>query len=280
MLYRDWLNLNTHLLWCHDYDVDRKKTGKIKRSTEYTNSAAWLVKSGWVKVEQENGEIFQASPGQWLVVKPGKRVQSFSPDTRMLSIAFLARWPDGNDLFDQGLSIVLDADEVPALERKAKPMLRIMKKINPETWDARENRARLKEFFKLESLLSAWLLTLSDALQNAGIKHRGKMDIDERVMHAVRLLQSRDIGEFLDLDALAQSVGTSQTHLNRLFQRDLQLTPREYFENIRIEFACTSLKKTKKRINDVANEMGFAYLSHFSKWFKKHKGISPRTYRG
>ena len=79
---------------------------------------------------------------------------------------------------DQGLSIVLDADEVPALERKAKPMLRIMKKINPETWDARENRARLKEFFKLESLLSAWLLTLSDALQNAGIKHRGKMDID------------------------------------------------------------------------------------------------------
>ena len=98
-------------------------------------------------------------------------------------------------------------------------------------------------------------------------------------MQAVRLLQSRDIGEFLDLDVIAQLVGTSQAHLNRLFQRDLQLTPREYFENIRIEFACTSLRKTKKRINDVANEMSFTYLSHFSKWFKKHKGISPRTYR-
>ena len=92
LLYRDWLNLNLHLLWCHDhymmesYEVDDTQTGTL-RFTNHTNSGAWLVYEGWAKVEQD-GEEVSAVPGQWLIVKPGNRIQTFARNTKMLSIAF------------------------------------------------------------------------------------------------------------------------------------------------------------------------------------------------
>ncbi len=38
MLYRDWLNLNTHLLWCHDYAVDDKQTAPSSRLDRHYNA--------------------------------------------------------------------------------------------------------------------------------------------------------------------------------------------------------------------------------------------------
>ena len=99
MLYRNWLNLKLHLLWCHNRRVAEgtKSTGPTLQFTEFTNSAAWLVREGWAQVEHD-GQCHTAHPGQWLIVKPGPRVQTFSHDARMLSIAFEARWPDGSHL--------------------------------------------------------------------------------------------------------------------------------------------------------------------------------------
>jgi hypothetical protein len=94
------------------------------------------VRKGWAKVEHA-GKTYQAYPGQWLIVKPCSRIQTFSQDAVLLSVAFDARWPDGSHLFDEGLSLVINADEVPTLEKSALPMLKAMKSISPDTWDAR-----------------------------------------------------------------------------------------------------------------------------------------------
>ena len=95
MLYRQWLNLNVHLLWCHNQPVAKgwEFTAPTRRFTQYTNSGAWLVREGWARVEHD-GQIHTAEPGQWLIVKPGNRIQTFTSDTRMLSVSFEARWPD------------------------------------------------------------------------------------------------------------------------------------------------------------------------------------------
>jgi AraC-like DNA-binding protein len=280
MRYRDWLNLNIHLLWCHNLPVarGREDAGGVLRYTEYTNSGAWLVQEGWAQVEH-GGQRHRAKPGQWLIVRPGKRVQSFSADARLISIAFEARWPDGSPLFENGLSRVVDAKEAPGLEKFVLPILRTMKRVNPDTWDARDHQVDLTLFFQIERLLFRWLVALADVLAKQGIGHSGHTGIDERVRLVLDLMHNHDLGEPLDFGRIATQSGLSPNHLVRLFRRDLQTTPAQYWERLRIEYARHRLLQPNARVKEVSIELGFTYLSHFSKWFKRHTGQTPREIR-
>lgn len=278
MIYRNWLNLNLHLLWCYHRRVaeGRVVTGPTLVSTEFTNSAAWLVLEGWAQVEQD-GQCHKAVPGQWLIVKPGARVQTFSHDARMLSIAFEARWPDGSHLYEDGLSLVIDAGEAPALEEKIQPILDVVKEIAPNTWDVRAHQADLPCFLLLHRLLCEWLSELSAVLEARGIRHSGHFGIDERVRMAVDLLHARDLAEPFAQEALAAQVGVSPNHLIRLFRKDLQTTPQQLWDRLRLEYARSHLRQPDIRVKEVAIELGFKHLSHFSKWFKRHTGKTPQS---
>lgn len=281
MRYRDWLNLNIHLLWCHNLPVarGREDAGEVLRSTEFTNSGAWLVREGWAQVEH-GGQSHRAEPGQWLIVKPGRRVQTFSADARLISIAFDARWPDGSHLFDKGLSLVVDAKNAPDLEKLVRPILQIIKRVNPDTWDARDHEVDLALFFQIEQLLFRWLVALADVLAARGIGHTGHTGLDERVRMALDLMLTHDPGEPLDFARLAAKAGLSQNHLVRLFRHDLQTTPAQYWDRLRIEHARHRLLQPEARVKEVSIELGFTYLSHFSKWFKHHTGRTPREIAG
>lgn len=281
MLYRNWLNLNLHLLWCHNRYVAEgtKTTGETLRFTEFTNSAAWLVREGWAMVEHD-GQCHTAHPGQWLIVKPGARVQTFSLDARMLSIAFEARWPDGSHLYQDGLSLVIEAAEAPALEQKVRPILNAVMQIAPGTWDVRDHKADLRCFLRLEQLLCEWLLALSEVLDARGIKHSGHFGIDERVRIVVDLIHARDLAEPLALETLAAAAHVSPHHLIRLFRKDLHATPHQFWDRLRVEHAQGLLRQQDMRIKQVAIDLGFKHLSHFSKWFKRHTGKTPQSVRG
>lgn len=274
---RDWLSLKIHLLWCHNLPVarGREDAGSVLRSTEYTNSGAWLVREGWAQVEHD-GRCFRAEPGQWLIVKPGRRVQTFSADARLISIAFDARWPDGSHLFDKGLSLVVDGQEAPELEKMVRPILNTMKRVNPDTWDARDQVVDLTLFFQIEQLLLRWLVGLAGVLNERGIEHSGHFGIDERVRAALDLMHTYDLAEPLNADRLAVKVNLSQNHLVRVFRRELQTTPSQYWDRLRLEHARNRLLQPKARVKEVSIELGFIYLSHFSKWFKRHTGQTPR----
>jgi AraC-like DNA-binding protein len=281
MVYRNWLNLNLHLLWCHNRYVAEgsRSTGPTLQASNFTNSAAWLVREGWAQVEHE-GRTVMAYPGQWLIVKPGARVQTFSRDARLLSIAFEARWPDGSHLFEEGLSLVVDASKVPRLETKVRPILNAVMEIAPGTWDLRDHKADLRRFLELERMLCEWLAELSEIFEEHGITHSGHFGMDERVRQAVEILHARDLAEPLVLGELAAQVHTSLNHLTRLFRRDMQSTPNQFWDRPRIEHARSCLRQPDMRIKEVAADLGFKHLSHFSKWFKRHTGRAPHTARG
>ena len=280
MLYRNWLNLNLHLLWCHNRHVAEgtKKTGPTLQFTEFTNSAAWLVREGWARVEHD-GQSYTAHPGEWLIVKPGPRVQTFSHDARMLSIAFEARWPDGSHLYQEGLSLVIKASEAPELEQMVRPILNLVMEIAPGTWDVRDHPADLRCFLRLEQLLCEWLSVLSEILDGRGVRHSGHFGIDERVRIAVDLLHARDLADPLALEVLAAAVHISPNHLIRLFRKDLKTTPNQFWDRLRIEHAQSRLRQPEIRIKEVAIDLGFKHLSHFSKWFKRHTGRPPQSVR-
>lgn len=277
MLYRDWLNLKTHLLWCYDRSVHFPVArGGVFYTDYYENSGAWLVRSGWAEV-QYGDEIVRAEPGQWLILRPAHRLQSFARDTHLLSVALEAVWPDGSHWIEDGLPLVVRAKDHPALERKGKRLVGVMQ-MRKNAWDTREQDVDAQRFLELERRLDEWLQALLAVLAAHGVHPRERYGIDERVMATVRLLNELPVSAKLDQKALASQVGLSVEHLTRLFHRDMQISPRQYFEKKRLNHAKEQLRQKGIRIKEVAYNLGFDHLPHFSRWFRGASGQTPRQY--
>lgn len=272
-LYRDWLNLSVHLLWCYEEELAQH----AQDSSIYKNSGAWLVRKGWVEVEHD-GQVWRAEAGQWLIVRPVVRRQRWSENAQILSIAFEAKWPDGRSLIDEGLSLILDAEEHPTLERQARKLVSEMNKTAIRTWDARSEPITIHRYLKLQSVLSLWLSELIAAVRNADVRLQVKQDIDPRIIQVVRRIDELSSANFVDIEKLAETVDMSAVHLTRLFKEQLNVTPVAYHNRMRIEEAKRRLHVPDARIKEVSIDLGFTHLSHFSRWFKHHAGLPPRDF--
>ena len=68
-------------------------------------------------------------------------------------------------------------------------------------------------------------------------------------------------------------------YLNKLMIRHTGMTLHQYVLQSRLDYAMTLLHTTDRSVNDIALELGFHSLSHFSNYFKKETGTTPVLYR-
>lgn len=85
--------------------------------------------------------------------------------------------------------------------------------------------------------------------------------------------------EKITLSDLADKVYVSQWHLSKLLNRQMGQNFSEILNTIRINRAKELLRTPSLRIADVAEEVGFLDVAHFSKVFKKLEGMSANEYR-
>jgi len=90
-----------------------------------------------------------------------------------------------------------------------------------------------------------------------------------------RLEQQRGIA----LDLVAQEVGMSRYHFSRAFKESMGLSPINYIVRQRIERAKKLLAETELPIADIALQAGFSGQSHFTTFFRKLVGLTPRDFR-
>ena len=83
----------------------------------------------------------------------------------------------------------------------------------------------------------------------------------------------------ISLSEVAENTFVSQWHLSKLLNKHLEKSFSEILNSIRIEKAKELLKDPSLRIVDVAEEVGFLDMAHFSRVFKKIEGISANEYR-
>lgn len=95
----------------------------------------------------------------------------------------------------------------------------------------------------------------------------------------------RFVREYLDgrhargvtLSELSTLTGRSASSINRTFRAAIGLPPYAYLELVRIQHARDLLSRGHSAVH-VANEMGFADQSHFTKQFKRVVGVPPGQY--
>jgi len=87
------------------------------------------------------------------------------------------------------------------------------------------------------------------------------------------------IADEFNLEQLAARAGLSKFHFERLFKSAIGVSPSRYQINLRINVARQLLRETKKKVVDVALDVGYTNPSHFAELFRRETGMSPSEYR-
>ncbi len=104
------------------------------------------------------------------------------------------------------------------------------------------------------------------------------IDTHPALEKAVSYIQNH-FHEPLTTPSLANMVGLSPSTFLRRFKSCLEMTPREYIRNLRVQASCLKLTQTALPLVEIADTCGFFDQSHFSREFSRIMKEAPSTYR-
>lgn len=90
---------------------------------------------------------------------------------------------------------------------------------------------------------------------------------------------SKHYMENIKMETLAETCNLSETHFRRLFAENMNMTPGEYINLVRVQQACDLMKKTRCSMEEVAARVGYTTVSTFNRNFRKIIGTSPYQYK-
>ncbi len=85
--------------------------------------------------------------------------------------------------------------------------------------------------------------------------------------------------EEISVEKLADICSLSMTHFRRRFRSVMGTTPLRYILIVRLRMASVLLKRTNRKISDIALDVGYNTLSSFNRHFKERYNMSPKDYR-
>jgi AraC-like DNA-binding protein len=116
--------------------------------------------------------------------------------------------------------------------------------------------------------------------QNDGRAGKRSVGRNSKTPHAIELAKHYlhdNFNEQVSLDELAAVTKLSRFHLVRAFARRTGIPPHAYQLKLRIERACVLLRAGITAA-EAATQVGFADQSHFTRHFKRIRGITPGQY--
>lgn len=100
-----------------------------------------------------------------------------------------------------------------------------------------------------------------------------------QVRRAVELMAERRSDPKLNLSRLARHARVSSSHLVRLFQNSVGVSPMRHLTELRIRHAQHLLERSPLTVKEVAFLVGFADQLYFSRVFRQETGVAPTAFR-
>lgn len=123
------------------------------------------------------------------------------------------------------------------------------------------------------------------AMQLVLIHHRAMRETgtaDRLADVIVRKAQARmnaHIGIPFQVGEFASTARVSESYFRKCFHQRTGLSPTQYWMRIRERQAEKWLQHTGKPITEIAEELGFDSIYHFSAWFKRRTSLAPSKWR-
>jgi transcriptional regulator GlxA family with amidase domain len=105
-----------------------------------------------------------------------------------------------------------------------------------------------------------------------------KLHGDEMVQQAQAYIES-NLHEKISVEHLSSRLAVGRRNFDRRFIKATGNTPVEYAQRVKIESAKKALENSRKTINEVMYEVGYADVKAFREVFRKITGMSPLAYR-
>ncbi|HEY0945779.1 MAG TPA: AraC family transcriptional regulator [Opitutaceae bacterium] len=271
----DWAGLQLRLIWCYEGPVSHYGRHGVSGTDEMS---VWLLRRGSVTLRSKGGPL-TAQAGQWVVLQSGPVHRDFSDDADIISLRFQACWPDKRNIFEDGLPMSLRAEKYPQLQRRATALAHFVKRhFEKPDVTLPLSETTLLVYIQLQSLFEAWLAGFIASVMAEGLIHTRFGKIDERVRRGLFLIDRLPLDQPFVKRNIAQQLALSPSQMDRIFAREIGLTPNAYFEARRHDFARSALAESGTVVKAVACSLGFQSASHFSTWFRRLTGQSPREF--
>jgi len=129
---------------------------------------------------------------------------------------------------------------------------------------------------EVANLLIADRRSLTDT-QTVSVIHQSRVT-DSTTVDALKLMEA-NISEPLTIAEIAEYAKVEPRSLQRRFKKQLGKSPERVYLDIRLTRARILVQRTKKSLQDIANETGFASASHLTARYTPRFGASPREDR-
>ena len=106
-----------------------------------------------------------------------------------------------------------------------------------------------------------------------------KGDKSKYVMAAVDYISSHYGEPELSVVQIAEHLGISEGHLSHTFKRETDYTVAAYITRVRMRTAMKLLNDCRNKVYEVAEQVGYRDVAHFSSSFKRIVGVTPSEYQ-
>ena len=154
--------------------------------------------------------------------------------------------------------------EIPVESNPVRMFLSLYEKVTKEQ--------TLRKYEGGEFLYS-FLSNLLRELESPALENRS-----DYVRHAVEKMDT-DYDKLIGIEDIANWLNISFSHLTRLFQKEMGISPIHYLTNVRLQNAMFLLLNDKTSVEQIAVQCGFSCGNYFCKVFRKTMKMSPLEYR-
>lgn len=242
------------------------------------NCSVWRILQGEVDIKSEKSEV-TATAGEW--VSPGRRFHySFSEDASIISIHFSCEWTLGRSLIPPELVVKFPASDYPELDDAALQLIHVMPPVrNPTLLALEKITIELSKFLQIDSAFANWLSAWIDIVVKSGTKLTEIPGIRTEVLRAIDFIRRHAPEMNYVEEDIINVAGLSRSTLLSQYVDIVGITPREHFDQIKLEAAQTALEIGDGQLKTLAFELGFKSASQFTNWFRRRTSLSPREYR-
>ena len=110
-------------------------------------------------------------------------------------------------------------------------------------------------------------------LQTANAVHS-----ENEIIRQAQQFISSHIREKLSVPLVARQVDVSPSYLTALFHKNLQISPGEYIRRIKLQESKQMIRENNLNFTEIAAELQYSTVHHFSRQFKEKFGITPTEY--
>jgi len=270
-------HIRAELIWANERVVE--PTFHQLRFQVRDETSCLCIRKGEMQIRYgEREKVLHA--GSWLFPGSGHSEFRFQPGTRIYSIRFRLLHLEGGRIFPQPDPLKVEGDEADDLADATVPLIRHL-----EVWPREgslllgRDRIPLADNLDIEADFLRWLALYSRVMRRLGQEMRPRRDRDERVLRAMDRIEQHPMREPWSEEELAATCGVSVRHLRRLFQDETGKSPRDLYQQRRRDLARHGVGETVIPFKELAFELGFRAPPHFTHWFRKQEGVSPREFR-